>query len=711
MSNEQDSLGEIDITILPTSQTRKLVGGAVLMNEDGTTLNTVLGKNQTANQAFAEHELRETMQLRARQMSGELAEGEEPVLINKKTLQACLNDPERTKDLPEHFSPEDLPDDLKELLDMFSGDRFGTGGEHVGTDLENKTGWREGALNEAGDDPLKDRDFKGHEFQRLLGFGPAEEGEKARPAFWDHFRKIDENGQPLLDANGEEMPIESVDDLKGQKLKLYLGDEVPDFLKDHDVLETIESMDIDDGEDERHRLASEGEEPDGPGGAETDEPNEKAPTTFGRVHPNMEKVIRESVALSENSGIEVEIVDKQEDAHITVLGFERGDQFPRLLGVASFGDPMNGWESLEGLGQPRGQGFAFLNNDYANLEQTTDRELDFLFKHECIRGHNMSMCHTHDLGNPDMSQAATHAYTLMAYADMNPGEIEGKDELRVGAVDASAREWVPEPKAINTGAGKVYDMEAHAEQSFQESKDTQSAQRSGLLPAAAIVDHGTDTELHGTKGDDYIDTNPGYTSSAKKEYTTRYGREIELEQKFLLTEGHISKVRGIEGNNIIVPSDIGDQVIEPGTGENEIRFVHNGINSDTKIVSEGKDSLVLRMDKDKSLEAQQVDGNLTIKGDNGSITLEGNEIANIRVINAKGKELVNVETKGMDADAINTDVLEAARTELAKKPAKKDKTKDNEKSTGEEKGKDDIVEAGPTSLLDQARRRGGEMSR
>lgn len=633
-------------------QQPKLVGGALLLADDGTFVNTLVHQGEKASHAIAQYKL-------LQQMSELREPSHRRNFLNKSLLKESevLPDGVDIDDFPEDIDFDILPPELKDFLEQMFGDRFGTRGHHVATSLDGKTGWREGALVQKGDDPLRDRDYKGHEFQRLLGFGPAQGGKPANPAFWSHFTKIDkETGKPLLDRNGREIPVDCLEDLEGQKLKICLAAELPPHLEHHPVLEEVETLhETGDGHD--HGQAEQD--------VEGEETGFRAPTRFTHVHPRMEKVIRDFVTHSANSGIEVEIVDKPEDAHITVMGFERGDKYPRLLGIASFPDDMNNWPRLDGLGQPRGQGFAFLNNDYSDLDHVSDAELERLFLHECARGHNMGMCHPHDLGNPEMSQAATHAYTLMAYADMHSEDIAGSDPLRVGAVDVGARSWQPDPRPVNEGEGRVYDMQAHTDASFAANKDTRSARASRLLPATAIVDHGTGTELHGTAGNDYIDTNPGYTSTSTKETPGLNGKPIVFRQKFLLAEGHIAKVRGIAGDNIIVASDRGEQVIEPGTGRNEIRFIHEGINSDKTIVSEGTDTLVLRMDRGRKLNAKEVDGKLAIEGENGTITLEGNGLAAIRVIDRRGKELAHVEVGGFSAQQINDDVLAPARQSLA----------------------------------------------
>ncbi|MCH2547687.1 MAG: hypothetical protein MK052_08775, partial [Alphaproteobacteria bacterium] len=257
-------------------------------------------------------------------------------------------------------------------------DRFGTRGLHTARDRTNATGWREGTELTKGPDPDGIRDFKGNEFDGLIGYAPAKgPGEMRTPALWSHFTQVNEDGSPKLGEDGEPLPITHVDQLEGQSFKICLPDTFPEYLKDNPSIERVGDA---WGYDERGRI---------------NKPEDKAITLNERLKEQAHLIAEES----ENSGLKVEIVDNPEDAHVIMMGWDNGN--PRgLIGFASFPDSMNDWPRLNGLGQPRGKGFLFVNNAYAADEKVTDAELRDLVLHESMRGHNMGMCHPHDLGMP-----------------------------------------------------------------------------------------------------------------------------------------------------------------------------------------------------------------------------------------------------------------------------------------------------------------------
>ncbi|MBM3617110.1 MAG: hypothetical protein FJX23_01035 [Alphaproteobacteria bacterium] len=573
-----------------------------------------------------------------------------------------------------------LPDDktINEVLREgankdLNEDRFGTGGQHVARDLAGKTGWRD--LDSKGPDPFanstaadaKKRNFLGDEFQGMLGYDKT-----GKPAFWSHFNKINEDGTPKLGADGKPQPIESIDDLKGQTFKVHLATQLPKHLEGHAL---IEGMDIWDGK--------------------------KAKDAAVKVAGRLEKEIGEYLNdLTKVTGLKFELTDKQEDANLTVMSWAKTKPTfgGTLLGFASFPESINSWSSLNGLGNK--PAFMFLNNEWTESKSTKQQEVRNLFAHEL--GHNLGWAHPHDLARPNMSQPETLVSTLMAYADVQPKDFAGAEGAHMGAVDYGFRKWMPEAPALNSGEGKVYDLQAHLEQSIKESGNSSAYRRSNLLPTAVIVDSGKGTELHGTAGDDFIDTNKGYASivnvpspaptkaeeaapAAKlnAHVTTGehdHGEEqptanvpprrpapapVVKRQKVLLAEGHIAKVKGLSGNNTIIASETGDQVIEPGTGNSEVRFYYQNIGGNKTIHSEGNDTLVLSqsiIQGHKDLKATEKDGNIVLGDGKDSITLSGKGVATIRIIDAKGQTVQETEVKGLNAKEINDQVIKPAQS-------------------------------------------------
>ena len=502
---------------------------------------------------------------------------------------------------------------------IYTEDRFGTGGQHVARDLQGKTGWRDGSMPNPGPNPEKNRNFLGDEFNGIIGYDKS-----GKPAFWSHWDDV-----------------KSVADLEGKTIKICLADKFPDKLKGNP---SIERTDDAWGTD---------------AAGKTNKPEDVAQ----KVHPRYEEQIRKFAAESANSGVKIELVDNPDDAHITVMAWQRNLP-PRLLGFASFPESMNSWASLRGLGQPRGKGFVFLSNDYANDLSVSDAELQHVFVHESALGHNMGMCHPHDLARLNITQQEALASTVMAYSDMHAQKIAGKEGSDVGALDYSFRNWVPNPPAINAGNGGVYDIQAHLDETYARDKGSMGYMRSRLLPTAAIVDHGVATELHGTKtGNDLIDTNRGYASIV----TAPDGRG---KQKFLLAEGHISLVKGLGGDNTIIASETGDQRIEPGVGNNTIAFYYQGVGGNKFIVTEGPgtDTLVLSENilnahPDLAVKKDRK-GFMVIGEGKDQIKIAGKGIDSIRVIDALGATVLEKEVKGLSAQDINDQVFVEARNEL-----------------------------------------------
>jgi len=539
-------------------------------------------------------------------------------------------------------------EEVEEQIDAINEDRFGTGGLHTARNRSGATGWREGTQLTKGPDPEHNRDFKGDEFDGIIGYarssGP---GDTRKPAFWSHFTQINEDGTPKLGADGEPLPITHVDQLKGQTFKVCLPDTFPEHLKNNPSIERVAD--------------AWGRNPDG----SVNKPEDKAITLNERLAEQVHAIAKDSA----NSGLKVEIVDKPEDAHVIMMGWD--NKSPRgLIGFASFPDSMNSWPRLRGLGQPRGKGFLFVNNAYAADPRVSAEELRDLVLHESMRGHNMGGCHPHDLGMLRMSQDEALASTLMSYSTIHGQDFDGTEGSGLGYIDYGVRDWHPNPKPLNTKPGIVYDIQKHMDSSFAKNKDSRSALQSGLLPGAVIINHGEGAELHGTEtGNDLLDTNPGYCSIVETP-PVREDSTQTLKQKVMLKEGHIAKVVGRGGNNTIIASERGDQVIEPGIGNNTIGFYYHSIGGNKTINSTGNDTLVLSENillRHQNLTAS-VSGSDTVIGDDDyKITLQGKGLSNIKVIDANGNAIVEKSVQGLSAEEINTQVLQPAIAEVGSK--------------------------------------------
>lgn len=543
------------------------------------------------------------------------------------------------------LSGEISAEEAEKQIDDLNGDRFGTNGLHTARNRSGATGWREGTQLTKGPDPEGVRDFKGDEFDGIIGYAPAGgPGEMRKPAFWSHFTQVNEDGSPKLGDDGEPLAITHVDQLKGQTFKVCLPEKFPEHLIGNPSIERVDDA---WGRDEKGRI---------------NKPEDKAVQLNERLREQAHLVARDSEA----SGLKVEIVDNPDEAHVIMMGWDNNS--PRgLIGFASFPDSFNEWPRLKGLGQPRGKGFLFVNNAYAADERVTDEELRDLVLHESMRGHNMGGCHPHDLGMLHMSQNEALASTLMSYSTIHGQDFDGTEGGGLGYIDYGARDWHPNPKDINTEPGIVYDMQKHMTASFEKNKDSRSALKSGLLPGAAIMNHGDGAELHGTEnGNDVIDTNPGYCSIVETP-PLKEGSDRNLKQKVMLKEGHIAKVVGRGGNNMIIASEHGDQVIEPGTGENTIGMYYNSIGGNKTINSTGTDTLVLSENillRHENLRANQQGSDMVLGDEQGQITLQGKGLANLRVVDNNGKVLLESNVAGMNAEQINEEVIAPAMKDV-----------------------------------------------
>lgn len=542
------------------------------------------------------------------------------------------------------ISEEEAEQEMGEL-----GDRFGTGGLHTARDRSGATGWREGTELTKGPDPDGVRDFKGDEFDGIIGYARSDgPGDLRKPAFWSHFTQVNEDGSPKLGDDGEPLPITHVDQLKGQTFKVCLPKTFPEHLKGNP---SIEGVDDAWGRD--------------PKTGKVNKPEDRAV----ELNPRLAEQAARVAADSEASGLKVEIVDDPNEAHVIMMGWDNNS--PRgLIGFASFPESMNSWPRLRGLGQPRGKGFLFVNNAYAADERVTDDELRDLVLHESMRGHNMGGCHPHDLGMLHMSQNEALASTLMSYSTIHGQDFDGTEGGGLGYIDYGARDWHPNPKDLNTTPGIVYDMQKHMEQSFEKNKNSPSAVKSGLLPGAIIINHGEGAELHGgTAGNNVLDTNPGYCSSIETP-PIREGSTKTLKQKVMLKEGQIAKVIGRGGNNTIIASERGDQEIEPGEGKNTVALYYHSIGGNKTITSIGEDTLVLSENilmRHNKLQANQRGSDMVLGDEDYSITLKGNGLANIRVVDNNGQVLLEQSVKGLSAEQINETVLAPAMKDVSER--------------------------------------------
>lgn len=537
----------------------------------------------------------------------------------------------------------------EEEMDFETG--FSSGGHHVGRDLEGKEAPQR-PLDSMGPNPHGDRKFYADEFQGMLTFDRA-----GKPTFHSRFPEA-----------------KSAKDIK--ELRINIATKLPAYMTgDTPQAEELEAMEEDafDG----HAL---------------DE-------VFSRVDDKMVAQVEQYAKEFEQAyGIKMTVGFDIEDAHLSLMGYTKGD--PNLLGFASFPPGINDWAELEGLGAH--PGYMVMNNQYT--ETATEKEVYDLFVHEF--GHTMGLAHPHDLAMLNMSKREALTATKMAYTDLKlrafrhvVTDAEGEPVLDKegnkqyyhagpdeGVLDFGFRKWTadapnlghvenPDPKDPKNDLYKgVYDLAAHTEFAKAENGKSIVFQRERLLPMVPMINDGKNTVLKGTPGDDYLDTNPGYASTVKAEGS-------RATQKFILVEGHMEKVMGISGNNIIVAAEKGAQEIHPGTGENELRFVYPDMKGEKTIISEGKDTLVLTEDVLAALKFKASKGKngVTLDAGDAKITLGGNGLQKISIVNDLGKAVAEIDVQGMGAEELNSKVFEGnAWKQEAAKQAKPKKAKAEE---------------------------------
>lgn len=493
------------------------------------------------------------------------------------------------------------------------GGPYGTGGDHVGRNLNNK--FRPEGLDHAGPDPMRDRHFVADEFQGMLMYGP-----DGNPAFWSLFPE----GTPP-----EERTV----------LKINIATKIPDYVLDPKGT-------IKPALDARKDSAFAGQ------------------TLEEAFTPVDERVIAQirkyAEGIEKTFGIKLDIqVDRADDPHITVMGFTNGS--PGLAGFASFPKAMRGWERLEPYSHT--PGFMCLNMDY--IPTISDKQVHDLFAHEF--GHSIGWAHPHDLALfRRLSSRDALTLTTMSYSDLEYTPFEGKGGAELGALDYYLRKWLANPPVLSEGNG-VYDLDQQHRLTFERNKDTLVFRREKLLPVLPMIAHGRNNVLRGTAaGNDFLDTNPGYLSHITHPDTG-------ATQKFLLVEGHLETVMGIAGNNTIIASQSGNQEILPGIGQNEIRFLYPAMQGVKTIISEGNDTLVLSEALFRSapaIHARTAGDDVVLSFGECKIRLQGHArgqgVSNLRVVDAHGQTILEKPIQELSAREIHTHVFWPAQKAIAK---------------------------------------------
>lgn len=524
---------------------------------------------------------------------------------------------------------------------------LGTEGNHTGRNLKGKQK-PERPIDQPGADPYSDRKFVGDEFQGMLTFD-----RQGKPTFWSRFPGA-KNAKQIKELN------------------VSIATKLPSFV----IGDTSQAHDIDAMEEDAF---------DGKHFEEV----------FAPIHDRLLKQIQQYATEFEAAyGIKMNVEFDHPDPQLCIMGYAQGN--PALLGFAAFPPSINEWESMGVLGHHPAH--MLLNNDFA--EEATDKEIYDLFSHEF--GHTLGFAHPHDLALLNMDKREALTATKMAYTDLsletfrhavrdkNGNPQKGKDGKPVlyhngpdeGVLDYGFRKWTAEAPVLNTVSNPdpdakdndlykgIYDLQLHYEHALETNKDSLVFTTERLLPMVPMINDGKHTELRGSQGNDYIDTNPGYSSIVAD-------AKSGIRQKFVLVEGHMEKVLGVAGNNTIIAAQAGNQEIQPGPGTNTIQFFYPTMAGNKTILSTGTDRLVITEDvlKAHNFAATQKDGSIVLDSGKSQLTLSGKGLDSILIINKWGKPLCDVKVAGMNAEQLNDGIFKdsawknAAREQAEKKKA------------------------------------------
>lgn len=502
------------------------------------------------------------------------------------------------------------------------GDRWGTGGNHVAANPEGK--YMPEDLNSAGNDPKKNRDYIGGIAQGLIMYAPKEAGDDVqRPAVYDYF-----GAKTREDLAGKKLTLNVMTSGKFEDLPAYMRDENGSQLK---AMRARKGSAF-GGQNFEDALVG------------IDE----------RTQKQIERVARD---WTRKYGIEVEVVYDQDpeidpqNPHpvITYMGFTRGAA--GLAGFANFPEAYNRWGGqLAGYGH--NPGFNVLNNDYTGRASTSDHAIYTLVEHEL--GHAMGKVHTHDLGNTGRNRTQDLALSNMAYSSLQSQGV-GPDGSPLPLVEHETGKWLGGLQKLNTGENLVVDLQALHRSSYELNKNSRETRSNNLLPVEAVVVDGEGAVLQGSEGNDRLDGNPGYGSRVNTP-------GIPAPQDYALVRGHFARIRGVAGDNIIIGAEHGDQVIEPGPGNNSVEFPHDAITGRKVVESTGKDTLVLSealLARNNLRAAQGADGIELTDGKN-AIVLKGG-IDKVQVIDAQGQTVLEKDAKQFTAQDFQSEIVSAVR--------------------------------------------------
>lgn len=477
------------------------------------------------------------------------------------------------------------------------GGPYGTGGDHVGRNLKGKE--HPDTLDKEGPDPMHERDFVADEFQGMLMFGP--DGKPAFHSLWPEGTKPE----------------------GFKELNINIATKIPAYAKDPNG--TVKPM-LDSRKDSAF-------------GGQTFE--EAFEPVDARIVAQIQKYA-DNFEKTFGIKLNVKFDEAGPDTHISVMGFRRGSA--SLNGFASFPKAMQGWDRLEKYGHT--PGFMCLNLD--NTDRYSDKLIHDLFAHEF--GHAIGWAHPHDLAIfKNLTQKEAMEMTTMSYTDLKYTPFAGQDGAELGPMDYGLRKWVANAPELHQG-NQVYDLDAQHKITLADNQDTALFRRKGILPAIPIPAHGEGNELRGTKGNDFIDTNPGYVTNITHPGTNQA-------QKFVLVEGHLERVFGIAGDNKIIAAQNGDQSIHPGTGNSEVQFLYGDMKGEKTIHSEGKDTLVIAdsLIRDSKTITTRKDGDdlvLNINDGEAKIRLAGQAVcrgvSTFRVVDENGEVVIEQDVKHLN---------------------------------------------------------------